>query len=112
MRKRIINPLNRLVSHTTPDGKSRMGERDKLMSQFKKGTISDRELSRLASFILIEKTKRTEPAKPKKPSIFKNTKPQIHPKEVVVRVFGREITVSFREYLDKYDGFSIVMRIF
>lgn len=112
MRERISKPLSRLVSSTTPDGKSEMGERDKLMSQFKKGTISDRELSRLASFILIEKTKRTEPAKPKKPSIFKDSKPKIYPKEVVVRVFGREVTVSFKEYLDKYDGFSIVMQIF
>ena len=69
-----------LVSHTQPDGYSRMGEREVLMKKFNACNITPPELKKLACFLVVEK---------------KTTK------TIKVRVWGKGLTLTIEEY-NKY----------
>lgn len=46
---------NKLCSHTTPDGKSYMGEGEKLAKKFQTGNITKEELRKYADFLVYTK---------------------------------------------------------
>lgn len=72
-----------LCSHTTPDGKSHMGKQEILRKKFNAGEITRQELQTYAYLIIATKTDK--------------------PKTVKVRVFGKEIEVSYDEYKKRYE---------
>ena len=75
-------------SHTTPDGKSHMGEEEKLKKKFNAGTITTEELRHYAFFTTMHK-----------------------PSSVTVSVFGKKTVVSREEYNRVYKplGFKAQM---
>lgn len=58
MRVRKRTKTSGLVSHTTPNG-SYPSEESKLQAKFNKGTITQEELRKLASFMVIRKKQAT-----------------------------------------------------
>lgn len=52
--KHKINLLTHCY-HATPNGKGHIGEQQKLKKQFEQGVITERNLKRLASFMVIAK---------------------------------------------------------
>lgn len=90
--------LNGLVSHTTPDGKSRLGEREILTKKFNNNTITEEEKHKLICLMLLEK-------KHKKPATST-------PKEVIVSLNGfGTLRMKFTDYQLRGNGLSIVAKI-
>ena len=58
MRPRIKSSIKLIVTQATPDGKTKIGERDRLFNQFKSGNISPINLKRLVTFMVIEKSRK------------------------------------------------------
>ena len=52
-----LGKMSGLVISVTPDGKTKMGERDRLMIQFKNNTLTPVNKKRLLNFLIIEKRK-------------------------------------------------------
>jgi hypothetical protein len=82
--------MNGLISHTTPDGRSTVSHRERCTNNLRKFEKLVNE-----GFKLIGATKRTQ-----------------QPKEVVVKVFGGKVKMTFAEYQQHGKGFTVLMEIF
>lgn len=80
MRPRINK--NGLISHNTPNGKSKLGERELLRKKFLSGDITKEELRKYANFLMVEKKKA--------------------PTHITINVFGGTLKLTIEEYNTYY----------
>lgn len=87
MRRRT--KMSGLVSHTEPTGFSRMGEREVLKKKFDAGVITEVELRKLVTFLVIEK------------KVTQDT--------VTIKVWGKKLTISKADYNKYCKDYGIVL---
>lgn len=93
MRKRIEKKLKDLVSSASPNGRTKMGEKERLLRRFNNGNIDELSLKRLAFFMVAGKQRK-------------------QPKEVVIEVFGKQVTLSLDEYKAKGKEFKVILEVY
>ena len=87
MRRRT--KMSGLVSHTEPTGFSRMGEREVLKKKFDAGVITEVELRKLVTFLVIEK--------------------KVTQETVTIRVWGKKLIISKADYNKYCKDYGIVL---
>lgn len=78
-----------LVSHTEPTGFSRMGEREVLKKKFDAGVITEVELRKLVTFLVVEK--------------------KVTQETVTIRVWGKKLIISKADYNKYCKDYGIVL---
>ena len=82
--------MNGLISHTDPNGRSYVSHRERCSNNLRKLENLINEGYKIAGL-----SKRTK-----------------QPKEVIVRVFGGRVKMTFTEYQERAKGMTVLMEIF